>query len=664
MLELSVVRSAEEGLYDVEIVHSPVGEASATVAIDCAGLMQGRDRWQDALLASAASTRRLVAGPETTVRTVGQELFDMLLGHPAIGARYRSSVDVAAERGEPLRLVLRLAAPELTPLPWEAMYDAQAGTYVARIDPLVRHVPVAAAPPPLRVQQPVRILGITASPRGLPVLDVEAEEQYLAQALAEPLERGQIELTWVRDATWDGVHDMLLGQEWHVVHFIGHGDFDVELDEGVLALVGADGRAHRVEASRFADLLHEATPMPRLVVLNSCQSAVSGSVDLFSGTASALVRGGVSAVVAMQFEITDPAAAAFARGFYSAVAAGRPVDQAVRSGRVSILGMNGHTLEWITPVLYLRGLETRLFSIRRPRERKRAAEAPRSSRAGAPVVPGAPAGGGPAAAPVEPVPPQAGPGSSPPTAEPPVAERPDPVVERPEPMADDPGPVAERPDPVVERPPPAPGPPAQTGRPAAGHRRRHARVRWLAPLLLLLTGALVWWALARIGTVEVEAAAYRDRPVDEVVRELDELGLGVRVRGEPHGTAEGTVLGLWPTGRVERDTEITVVHSTGPRGLAGGLHEPGSEVGTDSASGDPADAGPGAAPDPEVVYLPVDMVGRPAQPVIDRIRASGVQVTVKYEDGTDRPPGEVVRTDPLEGTPVQQNSTVTVWIAR
>jgi beta-lactam-binding protein with PASTA domain len=60
----------------------------------------------------------------------------------------------------------------------------------------------------------------------------------------------------------------------------------------------------------------------------------------------------------------------------------------------------------------------------------------------------------------------------------------------------------------------------------------------------------------------------------------------------------------------------------------------------------------------------VDMVGRSAQPVIDRIRASGVQVTVKYEDGTDRAPGEVVRTDPVEGTPVQQNSTVTVWIAR
>lgn len=636
MLELSVVRSTETGLYDVEIVRSPVGEASATVAIDCEGLMQGRDHWQDALLASAASTRRLVAGPETTVRKVGQDLFDVLLGHPVIGARYRSSVDVAAERGEPLRLVLRLAAPELTPLPWEAMYDAQAGTYVARIDPLVRHVPVAAAPPPLRVQQPVRILGITASPRGLPALDVEAEERYLAQALGEPIERGQVELKWVRDATWDGVHDMLLSQEWHVVHFIGHGDFDTELDEGVLALVGGDGRAHRVEASRFADLLHEATPMPRLVVLNSCQSAVSGSVDLFSGTASALVRGGVSAVVAMQFEITDPAAAAFARGFYAAVAAGRPVDQAVRSGRVSILGMNGHTLEWITPVLYLRGLETRLFSIRKPRERRRSGESPRSSLPGSQVAPGAAA-----AAPGESVPSPAGPGSSIQAVEPPVA---DPV-----------DPVAERPDPVVE-------PAAPAVRPAGLRRGRRVPVRWLAPLLILLAGTLVWGVLAQIGTVDVEPAAYVDRPVDEVVHELDALGLGVRMQGETHGAAEGTVLALRPTGRVERSSVITVIHSTGPQGLAEGLQELERGVATGSVPGDPASAEPGPAP--EVVYLPMDMVGRPAQPFIDRIRASGVQVLVRYEDGTDQAPGEVTRTDPVEGTPVQQNSTVTIWIAR
>ena len=56
--------------------------------------------------------------------------------------------------------------------------------------------------------------------------------------------------------------------------------------------------------------------------------------DLFAGTAAALVRGGVSAVAAMQYPISDAAAVAFTRGFYTAIAYGRGVDDATSSGRV------------------------------------------------------------------------------------------------------------------------------------------------------------------------------------------------------------------------------------------------------------------------------------------------------------------------------------------
>ena len=101
--------------------------------------------------------------------------------------------------------------------------------------------------------------------------------------------------------------------------------------------------------------------MPRLVLLNSCSGAATGVNDLFSGTAAALVRGGVSAVAAMQYPISDAAAVAFARGFYTAIAHGRGVDDATSSGRVAILGSRTRTLEWVTPVMYLRGRDSRLF---------------------------------------------------------------------------------------------------------------------------------------------------------------------------------------------------------------------------------------------------------------------------------------------------------------
>jgi restriction system protein len=193
---------------------------------------------------------------------------------------------------------------------------------------------------------------------------VDAEIEHLEQALASPIGDGLVEVVWVREATWTEVHRRLLADEWHVLHFVGHGDYDADDDTGVIALVGADGRADLVEASRFADLLDQAQPAPRLVVLNSCSSGRPGEQDLFSGTAAALARSGISSVVAMQFAISDSAAIAFARGFYSAIARGRDIDEAARSGRIDILGTPG-SLEWVTPVLYLRGQVTQLFTLKR-----------------------------------------------------------------------------------------------------------------------------------------------------------------------------------------------------------------------------------------------------------------------------------------------------------
>src|ERR1700752_4523849 len=85
--------------------------------------------------------------------------------------------------------------------------------------------------------------------------------------------------------------------------------------------------------------------------------------SLFSSTAATLVRRGISAVAAMQFTVSDPGAINFARGFYSALANGKAIDEAARSGRVGILSAPG-TLEWVTPVLYVRGETTQLFDLK------------------------------------------------------------------------------------------------------------------------------------------------------------------------------------------------------------------------------------------------------------------------------------------------------------
>ncbi len=322
---------------------------------------------QQTLLASSVPSRRLLSHGEARVRGVGRKLFEALFSQQPVAGVYRASCAVATEREDPLRMVLRLNDPEIAALPWECMFDEAVESYVCRREPLVRHVPVPSAPPPppLTVRLPLRILALVASPRELGELDVVKEKEDLERALATLTTSGLVVLRWLEHTTWPDLQDALLSKSWHVVHFIGHGNFDVGREEGVLALESESGRVHRVSAESFVDLLRESQPMPRLVVLNACESSTSGSADMFSGTAASLIRGGVSSVTAMQFEISDVAAIAFCLGFYRAIARDRGVDEAVRSGRVAILGLGGDSLEWITPTLYLRGSHTQLFNLSR-----------------------------------------------------------------------------------------------------------------------------------------------------------------------------------------------------------------------------------------------------------------------------------------------------------
>jgi hypothetical protein len=361
--EVAIGHGGGPGRFRVEVVGSPAGEASTEAGLDVAALLAGRAEFEQALLVSGVAARQVLTWAERSVREVGQTLFTALLGTGEVAGLYRASAALADANEKELRIVLRLDAPELAGLPWEAMYDPGVGRYVCRRHQVVRHVPVAAVPPPLAIGLPLRVLGVVSAPRDLAVLNTARERDQLTRALAGLTGQGLAELVWAPSATWGGLQEMLLAGPWHVLHFIGHGNFDPDRDEGVLALTREDDRADWVAAGRFPDLLRQARPMPRLVVLNSCSGAATGAGDLFSGTAGALARGGVAAVTAMQYSVSDQAAVAFARGFYAALAHGRGLDEAVSAGRIAILGTGTDTLEWITPAMYLRGHETRLFTL-------------------------------------------------------------------------------------------------------------------------------------------------------------------------------------------------------------------------------------------------------------------------------------------------------------
>ena len=119
------------------------------------------------------------------------------------------------------------------------------------------------------------------------------------------------------------------------------------------------GSSQAVSGEDLGTILHDHHSL-RLVVLNSCEGARSSAANPFAGVAQGLVRQGIPAVVAMQFEISDDAAIEFSSSLYEALADGYPIDAAVGEARKAMFAARADT-EWGTPVLFLRSPDGSLF---------------------------------------------------------------------------------------------------------------------------------------------------------------------------------------------------------------------------------------------------------------------------------------------------------------
>lgn len=118
----------------------------------------------------------------------------------------------------------------------------------------------------------------------------------MTQALRAAQQRGaEIEITWLAGQT---VNDLQRALRWaeqepvHIFHFVGHGSFDAQRDEGVLWLADEQGRARALTASQLARLLGDHRAL-RLAALNACEGARGSVLDVFSSTAATLVRRGI-----------------------------------------------------------------------------------------------------------------------------------------------------------------------------------------------------------------------------------------------------------------------------------------------------------------------------------------------------------------------------------
>jgi formylglycine-generating enzyme required for sulfatase activity len=347
-------------------LNSPTGEARETLRLpfDNLQLENARLKLRNALLSSGGRRRKVLSPEQKAVQDFGGALFDALICGE-VRSRFDVSLQEAERQSKGLRLKLRVGPPELAALLWEYLYDRRSDAYLvlSHYTPVVRYLELPRPARPLAVTPPLRVLVVIADPTDTVPLSAERERRRIEIALQPLANEGWVEIHWLSPSTWRALQRTLRRGEYHVFHFVGHGEFNQLREEGQLIFVDGQRRADRLPAGKLARLLADHRSL-RLALLNACESAYLEGNDPFASTAATLVRAGLPAVVAMQFEITDDAAIELSRVFYESLADNLPVDAALAEARKAIDLAVNNTVEWGTPVLYTHAPDGQIFDLR------------------------------------------------------------------------------------------------------------------------------------------------------------------------------------------------------------------------------------------------------------------------------------------------------------
>jgi hypothetical protein len=324
--------------------------------------------------------------PDAPLRTAFESTYETFL------TLCKRSGEAAGHRLR-VRLVFNNEVKDLTRLPWEFMHMPwrEGGFFLAGENTdliLTRFVPKTRTgdngagtndPATAHGAEPLRILVVVSRPREL---DTPKVDQLLEDLNLHTLQAGNtIAVQTLERPTSDTFTAVLKESKPHIVHFIGHGE------QGKLALVKTQQELADAERENRNRVAKGESPIevteaawldagsvksifsghkPGILFLHACDGAAPTillrSLESFRSTAQELAyAGGIPAVVAMQYAITNPDAETFARSFYQSIRQGRTVDEAVSEARRTLGGVGAYGRQaWDsrafgTPVVYLRG---------------------------------------------------------------------------------------------------------------------------------------------------------------------------------------------------------------------------------------------------------------------------------------------------------------------
>lgn len=294
--------------------------------------------------------------------TFGGQLFDTLFQGDV-----RRLYDEARtrQRGR-LDLVLTSMIPWIAEKPWEFAYDHGRQSFLSTEEiHFVRNVLTNVPADPIGLKDgPLRILVASAQPVGFGRLSIDQELAVIQRGFKPLVDAKLVEIEPVARATPSMIHEYLKTEKYDVVHFIGHGTYDEERNEGCLVFVNEDGGESRLGQRSVREIF--CGRGLSLVFLNSCESGRGGGADFNKGVAQSLVAHGLPALVANQYSVLDSSATSFAQHFYLSLAHGMSLGQSAREARIAVnYQLHGEPIDWAIPVLYARDANATLCPLRK-----------------------------------------------------------------------------------------------------------------------------------------------------------------------------------------------------------------------------------------------------------------------------------------------------------
>ncbi|UCH97201.1 MAG: tetratricopeptide repeat protein, partial [Candidatus Aminicenantes bacterium] len=285
--------------------------------------------------------------------------------------QFRDLLNQAEKSSDFFHLNLCHKDAEVLNLPWGIALDPVSGRFLSEVPQVFISKNVLTEEPHLKepARGPLKILVMISSPKDVPLegrLYYEEEERQILRAFEPLFQAGEVQVDFTDNGSLEALRRKIELNDYHILHFSGHGDFDEKEAEGFLLLEDpVTLKSKTATALSFAEALLKPGHTIPLVVLSSCRTARARLEKGGASITGKLMQKGIPAVVSMGLSIKDRYATFFAAYFYSQLAKKKTITEAFAEAcqftkemeAKDIRESHQHMvpLQWLIPHLYLSG---------------------------------------------------------------------------------------------------------------------------------------------------------------------------------------------------------------------------------------------------------------------------------------------------------------------